>query len=72
MHGRKPCISQKDSSIERKNSMHEKKQDHFKSPDLSKLQPVVIDRNTTLYIALSDDPEEARKRFIERVGYRRP
>jgi hypothetical protein len=52
--------------------MHEKKQDHFKSPDLSKLQPVVIDRNTTLYIALSDDPEEARKRFIERVGYRRP
>jgi hypothetical protein len=52
--------------------MHDKKQDHFKSPDLSKLQPVVIDRNTTLYIAVGDDPEEAKKRFIARVGFRRP
>jgi hypothetical protein len=52
--------------------MHEKKQDHFKSPDLSKLQAVVIDRNTTIYIATADDPEEAKKKFIARVGYRRP
>ncbi len=52
--------------------MYEKKQDHFKSPDLSKLQPVVIDRNTVLYIAPGDDPDEARKRYISRVGYRRP
>jgi hypothetical protein len=52
--------------------MHDKKQDHFKSPDLSKLQAVVIDRNTTLYIAQGDDPEEAKQRFIARVGFRRP
>jgi hypothetical protein len=52
--------------------MSEKKQDQYKSPDLSKMQPVVIDRNTTLYIALDEDPEEARKKFISRVGYRRP
>jgi hypothetical protein len=52
--------------------MSEKKQDHFKSPDVTKLQPVVIDRNTTLYIPMEDDPEEARKKFIARVGYRRP
>ena len=52
--------------------MHEKKQDHFKSPDLSELRPVVIDRNTMLYIAFDDDPEEAQKKFIARVGYRRP
>jgi hypothetical protein len=51
--------------------MHDKKQIHFISPDLSKMQAVVIDRNTTLYIAPGDDPEEARKRFISRVGYRR-
>jgi len=51
--------------------MHEKKQDQFKSPDLSKLQAVVIDRNTVIYITPGDDPEEAKKRFIARVGFRR-
>lgn len=59
-------------TIERKQSMSEKKQDHFKSPDVSKLQAVVIDRNTTIYVSIGDDPEEARKRFTSRVGYRRP
>lgn len=52
--------------------MSEKKQDHFKSPDLSKLQAVVIDRNTTIYVATGENPEEAKKKFISRVGYRRP
>jgi len=60
------------SLIERKNSMYEKKQDHFKSPDLSKMQAVVIDRNTVIYIAIGDDPEEARNRYFARVGFRRP
>jgi hypothetical protein len=59
-------------TIERKQSMSEKKHDNFKSPDLSKLQAVVIDRNTTIYVSPGDDPEEARKRFTSRVGYRRP
>jgi hypothetical protein len=52
--------------------MHEIKRDQFKSPDVTKLKPVVIDRNTTLYIPMEDDPEEARKKFVARVGYRRP
>jgi|WetSurMetagenome_2_1015567.scaffolds.fasta_scaffold503565_2 hypothetical protein len=56
----------------KRNSMSEKKQDHFKSPDLSKLQAVVIDRNTTIYVATGENPEEAKKKFISRVGYRRP
>jgi len=53
-------------------SMNEKKHENFKSPDVSKLQAVVIDRNTTIYVSPGDDPEEARKRFTSRVGYRRP
>lgn len=57
---------------ERKIIMYEKKQDHFKSPDLSKLQAVVIDRNTVIYVAPGVDPEEARQRYISRVGYKRP
>lgn len=52
--------------------MNERKHDPMKSPDVSKLQAVVIDRNTTIYITLGQDPEEARKRFTSRVGYRRP
>ena len=52
--------------------MNERKQEHFKSPDVTKMQAVVIDRNTTIFITLEQDPEEARNRFISRVGYRRP
>ena len=58
--------------IERVSTMYEKKHEHFKSPDVSKLRPVVIDRNTVIYISLDEDPEEARKKFTSRVGYRRP
>ena len=60
------------SLTERKISMYEKKHEHFKSPDLSKLQAVVIDRNTVIYVAIGDDPVEAKERFIARVGFRRP
>lgn len=52
--------------------MHEKKQDHYKSPDLSKLQAVIIDRNTVIYIAHGEDPEAAKKRFLEKLSFRRP
>jgi hypothetical protein len=47
--------------------MYEKKPTAFKSPDLSKLQPVVIDVRTIIYIALGADPEEARSRYLNRV-----
>jgi hypothetical protein len=43
--------------------MYEKKQNIFKSPDLSKLKEVIIDYRTKIYIALDADVEEARKRY---------
>ena len=52
--------------------MNERKQEHFKSPDVTKMVAVVIDRNTTIFIPPDQDPEEARQRFTARVGYRRP
>jgi hypothetical protein len=48
--------------------MYDKKSDHFKSPDLSKLQAVVIDLRTIIYIAVGADPEEARERYLARSG----
>jgi hypothetical protein len=47
--------------------MYEKKQNNFKSPDLNKLQVVVIDLKTKIYIELGADPEEARKRYLSRL-----
>jgi hypothetical protein len=47
--------------------MYEKKQAVFHSPDLSKLQVVVIDSRTRIYIALDADPEEAKIRYISRL-----
>jgi hypothetical protein len=48
------------------NNVFEKKQTVFKSPDLNKLQAVVIDHRTKIYIALGADPEEARARYFSR------
>jgi len=48
--------------------MYEKKQNNFKSPDLTKLQEVVIDLRTKIYIAIGADPEEARSRYFSRIG----
>ncbi len=48
--------------------MYEKKQNNFKSPDLSQLQEVVIDVRTKIYIAIGADPEEARSRYLSRFG----
>jgi hypothetical protein len=47
--------------------MQTKKQNVFKSPDTSKMQEVIIDRNTRIYIAKGDNPEDARARYIERM-----
>ncbi len=46
--------------------MYNKKQSVFKSPDLQKLQEVVIDLRTKIYIAIDADPEEAKTRYLSR------
>ena len=48
----------------------ERKQVVFKSPDLSKMQEVVIDSRTRIYIEPGDDPDEARKRYLARLEAR--
>lgn len=48
--------------------MDKKAPANFKSPDLSKLQEVVIDVKTKIYIAIGADPEEARSRYRSRLG----
>jgi len=48
--------------------MYEKKTNIFKSPDLNKLQEVLIDHRTKIYIALGADPEEARRRYLSRFA----
>ena len=44
-----------------------KKHANFKSPDINKMQVVVIDSRTNIYIALDADPEEARSRYLTRL-----
>jgi hypothetical protein len=51
--------------------MYDKKQLNFKSPDLTKMQEVIIDLRTKIYIAVGADPEEARNRYFNRVGNRK-
>jgi hypothetical protein len=46
--------------------MQERKQVVFKTPDLSKMQEVVINHRTKIYIAVGADPEEARNRYMAR------
>jgi hypothetical protein len=48
--------------------MSEKKHIHIDSPNTSKLQAVVIDHKTTIYVSLDADPEEARQRFLFRTS----
>ena len=52
--------------------MNDKKQINFKSPDLSKLQLVVINERTRIYVAEGDDPEEAKSRYLARLEFKRP
>ena len=46
--------------------MQDKKQTVFKTPDITKMQEVVINHRTKIYIAIGDDPEEARTRYWAR------
>ena len=43
--------------------MYEKKPVVHKAPDLTKMQAVVIDNRTTIYIALGADPKDARNLY---------
>jgi hypothetical protein len=52
--------------------MYEKKLNIFKSPDLSKLQEVIIDHRTRIYIVPGADIEEARTRYLSRIKTRKP
>jgi hypothetical protein len=51
--------------------MQEKKQQIFKSPDLSKLKEVIIDHRTKIYIAPDADVEEAKNRYLFRMSEKR-
>ena len=52
--------------------MYEKKHHEFKSPDLSKMQEVVIDIRTKIYISPDADPVEAKSRYLSRLGQKKP
>jgi hypothetical protein len=41
------------------------------SPDLRSLQEVVIDRKTSIYIEMGEDPIQAKKRYLLRAEERR-
>ena len=56
----------------RRAKMAEKKQTVFKSPDLQKMQAVVINHRTKIYIPVNADPEEAKKRYLSRLGFKKP
>ena len=51
--------------------MNEKRPNEIKSVDLSKLQEVIIDSRTRIYIAINADPQEAKSRYLERVGFKK-
>ena len=48
----------------------DKKQIIHKTPNVSKMQEVIIDGRTRIYIALDADPEQARSRYLERLQAR--
>ncbi len=52
------------------NIMAEKRQNTFKTPDISKMQEVIIDARTRIYIARDADPEEARDRYMAKLEAR--
>jgi hypothetical protein len=46
--------------------MQQKKPNTYTTPDLKKMQEVIIDARTKIYIAVGADPEEARNRYATR------
>jgi len=47
--------------------MFEKKPSTFKSPDLSKMQEVVIDFRTKIYISMDEDPIKAKRNTFHAI-----
>ena len=52
--------------IEWSYNMQERKQNVFKTPDITKMQEVVINPRTKIYIAIGADADEARSRYWAR------
>lgn len=52
--------------------MFDKKQNSFKSPDLQKMQEVIINGRTRIYVEEGQDPEKAKERYLERLEAKRP
>jgi hypothetical protein len=52
--------------------MFDKKPFVIKSPDLNKLQAVIIDYRTTIYVAVGTDAEEAKQRYLTRIANKKP
>ena len=48
--------------------MSDKKVNNFSSPDLSKLQAVIVDHRTTIYIPLGADKEKAKNRYLHQMN----
>lgn len=48
--------------------MKDKKPNTYTSPDLTKMQAVIIDVKTTIYIALNDNPKTARSNYFSRIN----
>lgn len=48
--------------------MYEKKPIAYTSPDLSKMQAVIIDVKTTIYAAPNADPNVVRKNYLARIN----
>ena len=51
--------------------MYEKKPNSYTSPDLTKMQAVVIDIKTIIYIALDADPKLAKSNYLSRIGLKK-
>jgi len=47
-----------------------KKQTVHKTPNVSKMQEVIIDGRTRIYIDIDADPEQARNRYLARLAAR--
>ncbi len=48
--------------------MAEKKNHNFQSPDLNKLQTVIVDFKTKIFIPIGADPVKAKARFLEKIN----
>jgi hypothetical protein len=46
--------------------MYEKKMVAIVSPDLNKMQAVIIDGRTTIFIDKGSDPDDARRLYVQR------